>query len=581
MVQRNENVQQALWSQRLLLGLLLAGVQLALCTAAWADDEADFRNKPSAALAEKIARAALARDQVAKAMNWAERVPQAAGATAAQLAWLNKMRTDLRWRLNDAGVAPVQIRVTPASADLLIDGAHVPFHTGMHTLWLPEGVHQLEAIAVDFVTVTQSIGARRGEREVYVVEMEPSRPPELIVHMTPDGDVVVNGALLGSSTKIRFVVSSGRHLVELRAKGYIQWTQEITLKTGDVKHLDVQLKAIVPPIDPALARRAHQIDRPLLPSEVAEQTLRTIARPDVAGSGLDRELGARANVDAASPEAQRKARETATAKVGSSAPKPDEAAAQAAPAATAEPKQEAKASGERREEAARPAPAAAARSEPEERVSERPSAPSPGLSRATKGWIYGGAGVAALGAGLVLAYLGAKDAETANQLPRGSNTYSDDYQAAAGKTYLGYGAAGLGAVGIGVGSYYLFGSGGLSRKGKGWVVTTLGTLTAAAGAWLVLDAVALGKATDQDLSPSNPEYTRRFDLAVRNRWIGIGVGGAGAALVGTGIALLATAPSASSVRAEPAENSPRPALAWQVHPWVGGNATGASLAVGW
>ena len=249
------------------------GLVLLLAAPALADDETEFRNKPTAALAEKIARAALTRDQVGKAMNWVERVSQVPGATLEQLNWATKMRGELRWKLNDAHIAPVQLRVTPANADVVIDGVLVPFRNGNHTLWLPEGVHHMDVIAVDHATMTQSIGARLGERELYEISLESSKPPVLQVHMIPDGEVWLSGAPLGASTKVRFVASSGRHLVELRAPGYVTWQQEMVLKSGDVKYLDVQMKPLVPPPDPALAHRAHQIDRPLLPSEVAEQQL--------------------------------------------------------------------------------------------------------------------------------------------------------------------------------------------------------------------------------------------------------------------------------------------------------------------
>jgi hypothetical protein len=562
-----------------LLLVLALLAHMALSAPAWADDEAEFRAKPNAALAEKIARAALARDQVGKAMNWGERVAQTPGATLAQLNWLGKLRTDLRWRLNDAGLAAVQIRVTPPSADLLIDGVHVPFHTAMHTLWLPEGVHELEAIAVDHLTTTQSIGARRGEREIYVVELAPSKAPELIVHMVPEGDVIVDGALLGPSTKGRFATSAGRHLVELRAANHTGWVQEMTLKLGEVKRLDVRLQPTPAAMDPAVSHRAHQIDRPLLPSELAQGREKPMDRPDVAGSSLDTGIGARANADAATPETQRKARQATEAKANGAPPKPDEV--NETPREGREPVREARAApSDGGSRALERDGGAHTMERPDDGVSDRPSQSS-GLSRTTKGWIYGGAGLAALGAGVAIAYLGAADAETANQLPRGSKTYADDYAAAANKTYIGYGAAGLGAVGVGVGAYYLFGQGGLNRKGKGWVVTSLGVLTAAAGSWLMLDASTLASDTDTKLSPSNPEYTRRFDLAERNRWIGVGVVGAGAAIIGTGIALIATAPSGSSAMATPPVGHERPALAWQIQPWMAGNASGATLHVGW
>ena len=415
------------WLRRALFGLLLASVHMLVAAPAWADDESEFRAKPTAAQAEKITRTALSRDQPAKAMNWLERIGQTPGATQAQLVWAAKTRTELRWRLNDAHVAPVQIRVTPAAADVVIDGMLVPFHTAMHTLWLPEGAHSLEVIAPDFATHTQSIGARVGEREVYEIDLESSKPPVLQVHMIPDGEVLLNGGLLGPSTKVRFVVRSGRHMLELRAPGHVSWQQEMTLRAGDVKYVDVQLKPNVPPVDPAVARRAHQIDRPLLPSEIAQSKERSFQRIDIGGTTLDRNMGTRVSGDAASPEFQRKARAEGAAKAAGT-PKPDELSDGAAKPANVEQARAERQLEAPRQVAERTEPSRAV--EPNARETEttvtEPAAPSgPGLSRTTKGWIYGGVGIAAVGAGLALSYLGAQDAETANQLPRGAKTYAD------------------------------------------------------------------------------------------------------------------------------------------------------------
>ena len=568
---------------------------------AWADDEAEFLRKPTPALAERVAKAALAKNQYAKAMNWAERIVQLPGVTGEQQNWVARLRNDLKWRLPDAGVAPVVLHITPAKADVLIDGVHVPHHASTHTLWLPEGAHALEVIAADYATATLTIASRVGERSQYDVELDATKVPELIFHVTPEADIFLNGARLGTTGKIRYVQPSGGYKVELRAAGYETWAQEFELRPGQVKHVDVQLKSTKPPVDPAKERRAHQIDRPLLPSELAEGAERHKFTVET-GSQLDRALGARAAADAASPEHQRKARES----VAKSAEQPrvvdaekfeqsdamardDRASEKAAPLpdtlrevekyvadATkrhAEPldlaPNKAKAGDD-------PKPTPEKDTAKRAPVDDEPDAyahveapPGPGLSRTAKGWIFGGTGAAILGAGLAWAYLGTLDAEAANQEKRGSKTYADDYAAAAQQTYVGYGVAGVGAVGVGVGAYYLFSEGGLSRRGKGWVVTTVGALTAVAGGWIAWSAVQAANDTVDTLKPTNPEYTRRFDLAERDRWIGIGVAGAGAAIVATGIALVATSNSSSAHADEPAE---RPSLAkrlkWQVAPWL-------------
>lgn len=555
--------------------LLLSLGTLLLAGLAHADDESDFRRKPTAALAEKIARAAFQRDQYGKGMNWLERVPQAPGVTLEQLNWVAKMRAEMRWKLGDAGLGLVVLRVTPAKADVVIDGMLVPFHTAQHSLWLPVGGHSLEVISPDYATLTQAISARKGEKDTVVVALEATRAPELIVHVQPDADVWLNGQLQGPSTKIRFVVPSGSQLLELRAPGHQTWQQDLTLSPGDTRHINVTLRPNLPPPDPTLAHRAHQIDRPLLPSEIAEASERR--KLDLkTGTPLDKGLGEKASADAATPEAQRRAKQRSAEQ--SEAAKPevakDSRAAEVNVPDRAEPTREV---ARRDDEAKR---------DVEMQVDMHDEAPSRGLSRSAKGWIFGGTGAVIAAGGVAVAYLGAQAAETANQLPRGSPDYTTDYASATQLTYIGYAAAGVGAVGMGVGTYYLFGDGGLSRSGKGWVVTTLGILTAGAGGWIAYSAIQSAKDTDATLAPKDPEYTRRFDLAARDRWIGIGVGGLGVALIGTGIALVASAPSSSAANdSAPDENSPgteAPLLA-RLHflPWTTAQATGGTLSLAW
>lgn len=578
----------------LLVGLLL------LVGPAWADDEAEFVRHPSAAVAERVARAALARNQVGKAMNWAERMLQAPGTTLEQMNWVGKVRSELKWRLPDAGLGQVVLKINPAKADVIIDGTLVPHHTASHTLWLPAGSHALEVISGDYTTVTLSISARVGEREFHEIALDPSKLPELIFHVTPDAEIILNGAPLGPSTRIRYEQPSGNYTVVLRAPGYETWTQQIRLVSGKAHHIDVQLKPSTPPRDPREERRAHQIDRPLLPIEVADKADRHTFKQQVK-SNLDRALGNKVAADAATPKSQREARE----KAADSAVKPtvvdaekfeqsDAMARDAGASGRAPPLEDtaraadryvadavaAKPEGNRQVGAGRPEAeaetAAQIRDEP-------PTAPSTPWSRSTKGWIYGGAGAAVVGAGLAWAYLGTLDAEAANQEKRGSKTYADNYAAAAQKTYVGYAVAGAGAVGLGLGAYYLFGDGGLSRRGKGWVLGTVGTVTAAVGGWMMFNAAQAASETDTLLTPTNPEYTRRFDLAERDRWIGLGLAGVGVGILTTGIVLMVTDRS-SSARAEPTTT---PALAqklrWQVSPWLANSGaartTGASLRV--
>jgi hypothetical protein len=165
---------------------------------------------------------------------------------------------------------------------------------------------------------------------------------------------------------------------------------------------------------------------------------------------------------------------------------------------------------------------------------DQPAAPSEPWSDTTKGWLLGGAGLGLAAGGAVYAILASQDAEAANRGPYGDPGYREAYEGAANRAFVGYGVAGAGALISGWGSYYLFGNQGLSRSGRGWLLTATGLATAGAGGWLAsIAAETLSSAAD--FSSRHPEYDRRVALGERDLLISYGVAGAGVVLVGAGI----------------------------------------------
>lgn len=82
---------------RVLPLLAVAATGLAVPNAAQAADlEAQYRAKPTAAVAEQLARHWLEKGNIGKAMNWAERMARSPGATPAQIAITNRWRTELQ-----------------------------------------------------------------------------------------------------------------------------------------------------------------------------------------------------------------------------------------------------------------------------------------------------------------------------------------------------------------------------------------------------------------------------------------------------------------------------------------------------
>lgn len=99
-------------------------------------------------------------------------------------------------------------------------------------------------------------------------------------------------------------------------------------------------------------------------------------------------------------------------------------------------------------------------------------------------------GLALIGGGVAYAVVASQAAEAVNQrLAPSDPEYQTAYDKAALNAYIGYGAAGVGVIGTGIGAAYLFGKDGLGRSGKGTLLLSTGVLTAGMGGWLLLGAM--------------------------------------------------------------------------------------------
>lgn len=512
-------------------------------------DEDRYRAAPNAALAEQIARKHLANGHRARAMNWAERAVRTPGGSAALHAWVSRLRNELKWQLGDDGFGLVAVNVKPGTATVTVNGKDLLPHGVNHIVWLSEGTHSVSASAPDHAMVEQLVSAARGEKRTVDLVLPLTRLPVLELTVEPDCEVWVDGFFVGRSSKKRFKLKDGPHLLELRLEKYLSWVQQLVFGLGEVKSFAITLAKAQ--MDVPEGPRGSNVDRPVMPSETEETAERSRLgeRPDVA-SPLDR-LGTRPKSDGRDAQGKLPDRSTRrfTATPGAGR---DEAGA-------AEPDRSDAGSG----------PASAIQ---DPRVTTgAPDAPSTPWKATTKGWMSSTVGLAAIAAGVGMAVVSAKDAETANQLPRGSKAYQATYDKAATGVFTGYVTAGGGALFLGVGAAYLFGKNGLGRTGKGVLLTTVGTLAGGAAAFLLLDASAL--ATDANKLPlRHVDYNRRFDLAEKNTLLGYGTAGVATALVGTGL-YLAMTKSGSSASHEGAPTR----LA--VVPWLQG--PGVSVALGW
>ena len=513
--------------------------------------EEQYRHRPNAELAAQLGRKALEAGQLARGMNWLERSIRSPGANWQHQSYLGKMQTELKWRLSDAGYGAVQISVHPPKATVQVDGIELPLRGAVHVLWLKEGGHIVDAEAMpDHGPVSQAISARRSERVRVNLTCPLTRAPVLLLHCKQDAEVWLDGAFVGRANKRRFVTTPGTHLVELREPGFNSWVHELSFSIGEEKRFDIDLER--EGTDLNKRRQASQVDRPLLPIEVEER-------------GDNRDLGTAPQFD--SPLERGKMRPDVDR--GNGPPLEEKGR---------------KNFGKLPEAGGREASAGPERSASREPVADagnvssgtETSSPSTPWQRTTKGWLFAGTGIAALGSGVALAVLGAQAAEAANQ-DRSTLGDDDEYLAAfnQGKqqTQIGYAAAGVGAVGLGVGAYYLLGDGGLSRKGKGGLLIGLGAVAEGVAAWLLLDAMSTAKTANR-LSLPDVDYPRRYETAEREANVAYGVMAGGAVLAGAGLYLALTGGSSVAALEETTERK------WAVVPWLGKGAGGV-LSWGW
>ncbi len=530
-------------------GALLALLLIAGTALADEPGEVEYRRSPHAGLAERAAKAYLAKGNLGRTINWVERMVRSPGVTPDQLAWAAKVRGDLRWRLVDLGLGPFSITVSPPTASVSIDGRDLLPITGNHLVWLQEGSHQLLVAAADHAPSEQMVTVARGEKRSLDVRLAISRLPLLRLKVTPVANLWIDGKAMGSTARDSVSVAPGEHIVELRASGYQSWVGTLQLAMGQEQRLEINLQ----PLEQAAGqpgRVASDVRRPVTQQEKVESAER--------GPELTRGPQVASRLDGGTLGNQAAGKTIETPKARAQVANGDGAAA----------------------DVDAPAPPAQGQVADVEVEQSSPEPAGSAWSDTTKGWLLGGTGLALLAGGAGYAVLATQEAEAANQLPYGDPTYEEAYKAAAGRTYIGYGALGTGALLSGWGAYYLFGNQGLSRSGKGLLLVGSGAVAAGLGVWMRA-AAATTLASAGDFAASHPEYQRRTELAARDLIAAYAVAGAGAAVVGAGAWLLFTG-SGSSTASSDAKIAPESAglvRSWSVTPLFSAHSAGAMLGV--
>jgi hypothetical protein len=520
-----------------LLGLALAGPARAA-----APTEASWRAQPTADGALALAQQAFDRKQWARGMNWLERAVRSPGAGPLHQAQLAKARTDLRWQLADAGMGQLLIRTRPTLALITIDGEPLLPVSAQWIVWLPAGSHAIEAaLPPDYGVEASTASVIAGERSVVELTCPLVRQPVLLMRVVPQAEVWVDNVRIGSSSVGRLAVTPGSHLIELRAAGHQPDQRTLVFAAGETKELAVALRPLA--VDVGTRPQASQIERELLPTELGQSVDPRPLDGASSRSTFDRGAGG-----ANGPQFDR------SSDTGRGVPTPTRAASLPPPAAEA------------------PAVAAA--------MPEAPATPSAPWARSTKGALWLTTGLAAAGAGAAWAWLGAQAAQEANDDPT-TRKKPEEFQAAydAGKqqVQVGYAAMGIGALGVGLGGWYLYSQGGLSRTGKGVLTASLGAAAAGAGVWLMTQALAAADAANA-LEMPNADYARQYDDATAMWRGGLGLAVAGGAALAGGVVWAASG-GGSQTSSAPATGRPTE-LAWQWSPTAAGRP-GASLSLTW
>lgn len=513
--------------------------------------EAAWKAAPSADAAEKAARAALDKGQLARGINWIERMVRSPGLKPAQTAWAAKMRADLKWKLVDAGFGQLQVSVIPSNAHVTVDGKQLLPVGGNHLVWLAEGGHQVAATAPEHATYDQFVNVVRGEKRDADIRLALTRAPVLVLEVRPVCDVYIDQVRLGASSKGRFTVTPGSHLVELRLDGFVNYIATLNFVVGEEKRMGVQLvkKGDNEPPRP----KVSDVDRPILDTE----------RQDHGEVGPDLTAGPQVE----SPISGRKTqRVTVDRQPKGSSSGPDHPV-------VGGPSERVASGGD--------TPPESSGGAAEYSGSVTDSAPSQPWSASTKGWLLAGPGLAALAGGAYFALSSAREAENVNEtLTYGDPGYDAAYAKQEQNTYIGYAAMGAGAVLTGWGSYYLLAKGGLSRTGRGALATGVGAAALGAAAYVFLGAQTTLSST-QDLPANHPEIDRRIAVAQSNANVAYGLGGAGALVAGLGVYWLLTGGSSSSTQADLPHQTASSTSHFTLIPQVNAGYSGASLHLAW
>ena len=131
-----------------------------------------FNRHPAAHLAWQISQRYLKQGRLDAMMNWLERAAVSPGLDKPLARTLNQFRIDQRWNVYDAGIASIKLRVSPATATVVVDDDVLYPRRASYRIWLSTGTHQLTLTASGHEVVDRIVTPRLGHNLVAILDEE-------------------------------------------------------------------------------------------------------------------------------------------------------------------------------------------------------------------------------------------------------------------------------------------------------------------------------------------------------------------------------------------------------------------------
>jgi|GEM_PF-3422675 len=442
-------------------------------------DEARFNKRPTAGLALAISDGWLSRERIGRAINWAERAAACPDAKPPHLRKVQRLRAKLKWDLTDQGFGLVKLNVSPAGANVRIDGVLFRPASGHYSIWLPAGTHQLKVALADHKTADRVITAARREQRSVNIVLSITRKPRLELEVFPrNATVWIDNARAGSVAKKRIYLEPGARLVEIKAPGHDPWTRTMRLKLGDIIPVRITLTRIVPD------KREHKL---------ASNVKRKLNAYELNRGGERNKFGtAKRRKD---PAAVRVERPGGGGTVSPPAGDDKSSGPGAAPAKSNVDEVEAEDDEDDEDSGSTSGGTDDDSGTSGFGVDSGVSESGGESGGSTAGGANVGKGMALTIGGLLVAAGGTgwtmkniDDANYANNLKMGHKDYEAYYAQVQQLTYASWGVIAAGGLMTGVGSYFLLADGGLSRGGKSKLMVVSGLVIGGAGGFLMFDS---------------------------------------------------------------------------------------------